>query len=164
MIPLLVPYDLFASALAVLRTKQMEDEPRDRRRAKTSVTELSNESIKRRYGHSTNLALAAGSVLPLPRYHCYKRGQERACHDHDLRALYAAYIHLLYNCSESYCRLAMRVLLHTTLQESLSYSHIRLQGGELLDGTLGPLCTGNILTAPPPAAELPIEGAETGLG
>ena len=143
-IPLLVPYDLFAAALAALRAKQMEEQPQDRRRAKTHVAQLSNESIKRRYGHSTNTALAARTVLPLPTYHCYKKGGERACHDHDLRALFAAFVYLIYDCSESYCRTVMRVLLHTTLQESLSYSHIRLEGGELLRGTLGPL-----LTAPP---------------
>lgn len=152
LIPLLVPYALFAAAFAALRTKQMDDQPRDRRRAQTSVTQLSNESIKRRYGHSTNMALAARAVLPLPTYHCYKRGKERACHDHDLRALYAALVYLLYDCSESYCRTTMRVLVHATLQESLSYSHIRLEGGELLRGALGPLCTDLLNASPVPPA------------
>ena len=147
-IPLLVPFDLFASALAVLRAKQLQDDPRDRRRAKTRVGELSNESIKRRYGHSTNMALVGGTVLNLPTYHCFKRGQERACHDHDLRAIYSAFCYILFDCTESYCRTAMRILLHTTLVESLSYSHVRLDGGELLEGTLG-LLRVDLLTAPP---------------
>ena len=63
----------------------------------------------------------------------------RHCHPHDLRAIYAAFVHLMYDCDESFNRTAMRACCHTSLSESLSYSHVTLGGGEALRSTLGPL-------------------------
>ena len=140
-IPLLVPYDTFAKGLAALREKQLETNSEDGRRATKSVSELTNAQIKTRYGHATNIALDAGQVLvPLPEYEDADTGEPRRLHNHDLRALFAAFVHeLFYPCGGSFNRTAMRCLLHTTIQESLAYAHTELHGVEQLRGTLGPL-------------------------
>ena len=141
-IPLLVRFDSFAKGLAALRAKQLDTTSEDGRRAGKSVSELTNAQIKTRYGHATNLALAAGQVLPLPEYEDPHTGENRRPHNHDLRAIYATYVHELFHpAGGSFNRTAMRCLLHTTIQESLSYAHVELERAAPLRGTLGPLST-----------------------
>ena len=79
-IPLLVPYSLFAKGLAAFRMKQFS-ESTDRRRAKTAVDTLTTAQIKTRYQWPFQVALEANRVISLP-----------PCHIHDLRALYASAI------------------------------------------------------------------------
>ena len=139
-IPLLVPFDTFAKGLAALRAKQFDTTSEDGRRATKSVSELTNAQIKTRYGHATNLALDAGQILPLPEYEAPKTGEKRRPHNHDLRAMYATYVHELFHpAGGSFNRNAMRCLLHTTIQESLNYAHVQLEGVASLRGSLGPL-------------------------
>lgn len=130
-IPLLCSYAAFSHALAAFRGRQ-QAETADKRRASTSVEDLSNLQIKSRYGRGVNLALEKGQVLPLPTYECVRTRQSRRCHAHDLRAIYAKACYKLYHCSENFARTTCRVLLHESLTESLSYAHTRLLG---LDGS-----------------------------
>lgn len=60
-------------------------------------------------------------------------------HLHDLRAIYGTYCFALFQCPWSFNRMLMRILLHSNLSESLSYSYVQLQGVETLDWTLCPL-------------------------
>ena len=115
-IPLLVPYELFASALAVLRQKQAN-----------TVSELDNRRIKTRY--QANAARGLQNALPgMP-----------ACKLHDLRATYASAVNLLFRCPHSINYTTCKSLCHDHLYESLSYSHVRLEGVGDLAGSLGAL-------------------------
>ena len=58
---------------------------------------------------------------------------------HDLRGAYVAAVGAMFLSPVSAPRMAMRVLGHDTLQDSLAYSHVRLQGVGELEGSLGPL-------------------------
>ena len=60
-------------------------------------------------------------------------------HIHDLRATYVAAVGNLFVSPVSAPRMAMRVLGHETLQDSLAYSHVRLEGVGELAASLGPL-------------------------
>eukprot|EP00966_Prymnesium_polylepis_P085482 1979136-Prymnesium_polylepis.3 len=126
-IPLLVPYSLFAKGLAAFRTKQFS-ESTDRRRAKSAVDTLTNAQIKTRYQWPLQVALEANRVVSLP-----------PCHIHDLRALYASAIWELYTSDSAFNRVLMKVLGHFVLSDSLSYIHVRLEGCESIRRKFGPL-------------------------
>ena len=126
-IPLLVPYSLFAKGLAAFRTKQFS-ESTDRRRAKTAVDTLTNAQLKTRYQWPLQVALEANRVISLP-----------PCHIHDFRALYASAIWELYASDSAFNRVLMKVLGHVSLSDSLSYIHVRLDGCEAMRRTFGPL-------------------------
>jgi len=112
-IPLLVPFAAFERALRVLREKQ-------------GGAELANGVAKDRYGANAQRALADGVLVGLP-----------SCHLHDLRSAYVALVDHVYQCPFTFNRLAMRILGHDCLTESLCYNHVKLAGGSR--GSLGPL-------------------------
>jgi hypothetical protein len=158
--PLLVPYTLFEKALLVWRAKQCAEVGGGVRRSRVSVDALDNKKLKARYAARMNEALAHNCVLTLPQYHCYKQGKMRACHNHSLRAIYVRYVFEMFACDESFARAAMRSCCHDSIAESLSYSHVHLQGCEAIRDTLGPLLKAAApLTAT--AATPPTAGAGT---
>ena len=126
-IPLLVPYLVFAKGLAAFRSKQFSVTA-DKRCAKTAVDTLTNAQLKTRYQWPLQFALEANRVISLP-----------PCHIHDLRALYASAIWELYTSNSAFNRVLMKVLGHFVLSDSLSYIHVRLEGCESIRHTFGPL-------------------------
>ena len=107
------------------------------------LVELTNKELKVRYEPPTAMAIQRNHVFTLPMYMRYNiKDKELAlqhCKVHDFRGMYAAFIFAMYQCDESFNRTAMRVCLHDTLSESLSYSHVRLDCTEGLRDCLGPL-------------------------
>ena len=126
-IPLLVPFATFAKGLAAFRSKQFSF-TNDKRRAKTNVVLLTNAQVRTRYNFPLQVALEANRVVTLPR-----------CHIHDLRALYASAVWLLYTSDCAFNRVLMKVLGHCALQDSLSYIHCRLEDIESLQHAFGQL-------------------------
>lgn len=142
-IPLLVPWATFKVGLDAWRQKQRADTT-DKRclRAKKALDELTNKELKVRYDLPMTVAIQRNYVFTLPMYMRHNKDKEltlQHCKVHDLRALYAAFVFALYECDESFNRAAMRACLHDSLSESLSYSHVRLDGTEGLHDCLGPL-------------------------
>ena len=142
-IPLLVPWTTFKVGLDAWRQKQRAETTDKRRlRAKKALDELTNKELKVRYDLPMTVAIQRDYVFTLPRYMRYNTNKDltlQHCKVHDLRAIYAAYVFALYECDESFNRAAMRACLHDSLSESLSYSHVRLDGTEGLHDCLGPL-------------------------
>ena len=142
-IPLLVPWATFKVGLDAWRQKQRAETTDKRRlRAKKALDELTNKELKVRYDLPMTVAIQRNYVFTLPMYMRYNKNKEltlQHCKVHDLRAVYAAFVFALYECDESFNRTAMRACLHDTLSESLSYSHVRLDGTEGLHDCLGPL-------------------------
>ena len=117
-IPLLVPYTLFASALTILREKQGPE-----------IAGLTNVQLKRRFQPNCHRDLHERNGLPgMPK-----------CRVHDLRGTYAAAVNLLFDCPHSINYTSMQVLCHDHLYESLSYTHVRLEGYDALENSLGSL-------------------------
>ena len=142
-IPLLVPWATFKVGLNAWRQKQRADTTDKRRlRAKKALDELTNKELKVRYDLPMTVAIQRNYVFTLPMYMRYNKDHDltlQHCKVHDLRAIYAAFVFALYECDESFNRAAMRACLHDSLSESLSYSHVRLDGTEGLHDCLGPL-------------------------
>jgi hypothetical protein len=62
---------------------------------------------------------------------------------HQLRSIYAAFVHSLYACDTTFNRMCMRVLGHEDLSTSLSYNGCVLYGiSPFVDGGFGPLPVG----------------------
>jgi hypothetical protein len=121
-IPLLVPYAVFHHGLTVLRQKQAAS------KAKPIST---NAQCAIRYQKNLQEGLDAmiqKGTIPLP-----------ACHIHSLRGIYAALVFELYACSHQFCYMAMRILGHSHLTESLPYSCVRILGVDGVRGVFGPL-------------------------
>ena len=142
-IPLLVPWTTFKAGLDAWRQKQRAETTDKRRlRAKKALDELTNKELKVRYDLPMTVAIQRNYVFTLPMYMRHNKDREltlQHCKVHDLRAIYAAFVFALYDCDESFNRAAMRACLHDSLSESLSYSHVRLDGTEGLHDCLGPL-------------------------
>ena len=120
-IPLLVPYATFAKGLLALRQRQA--------RSRTSAAALTNAQATARYQANVQRGLEGGALPGMP----------HGSHIHDLRGAYVAAVGAMFVSPVSAPRMAMRVLGHDTLQDSLAYSHVRLQGVGALEGSLGPL-------------------------
>ena len=118
-IPLLVPYDSFAKGLLALRQKQA---------MKGTVATFTNAQITARFQPNVQRGLEAGALPGMP----------TSSHIHDLRAAYVAGVGALFVSPVSAPRMAMKILGHETLLDSLAYSHVKLEGVELA-GSLGPL-------------------------
>ena len=120
-IPLLVPYSTFAKGLLALRQRQA--------RSGKDAAVLTNAQATARYQKNVQRGLEAGALPGMP----------SGCHVHDLRATYVAAVGTLFVPPVSLPRMAMRVLGHETLQDSLSYSHVRLEGVGAMAGSMGAL-------------------------
>ena len=116
-IPLLVPYSTFAKGLLALRQKQGK-----------TIAHLTNAQVTDRCQSNVQRGLDAGALPGFP-----------VSHIHDLRAAYVAAVGALYVSPISAPRMAMKILGHETLLDSLAYSHVSLQGVGALAGSLGPL-------------------------
>ena len=120
-IPLLVPYSTFAKGLLALRQKQQNGK---------GVANLTNAQVTARCQSNVQRGLEAGALPGFP----------TTAHIHDLRSAYVAAVGALYVSPVSAPRMAMIVLGHEFLHDSLAYSHVRLEGvGGALAGSLGPL-------------------------
>ena len=122
-IPLLCEYAVFRRGLDALRHAQMKDT----RNTHGPAAFLTNQQVKRRYG--TALVREMRRV---------DRGLPERCRVHDLRAIYAHIVYVVFRCSESLPRTFMRILCHSQLDEMLNYSSVHLEGvDELLRGSFG---------------------------
>ena len=117
-IPLLVPYTLFAHGLSVLRQRQGD------------VSNLTSEQVKNRFSGNANAVLHQGEFCGMP----------RSAHVHTLRAIYVKFVNLLWHCPWEENRLAMKLLGHLSIEESIVYvGSVSLQGGNHLRGAFGTL-------------------------
>ena len=117
-IPLLVPYQLFIHALHVLRQRQGD------------VSGLTSEQVKNRYSPNANAVLHEGDFCGIP----------RDAHVHTLRAIYVKMVHLLWNSPWEPNRLAMKILGHQSIEESIAYvGSVTVRGGESFRGVFGQL-------------------------
>ena len=66
-------------------------------------------------------------------------GAPAGIHTHDLRTTYVAFVWLAFTSPWSFSRTCCRILGHDSMQESLSYQNVRLDGAGALQGSLGPL-------------------------
>ena len=118
-IPILCDVDTLHHAYSVLRQKQAE---------KGVTTLLTPNEVKRKYHGQLQYYIKDGRTLP----------QLPTCsHFHDLRACYASYAFECFHVPATFQRMAMAILGHESIHESLSYGHIRLQNATSLRGALG---------------------------
>ena len=118
-IPILCDVDTLHHAYGVLRQKQAE---------KGVTTLLTPNEVKRKYHGQLLYYIKDGRTLPqLPTW----------CHFHDLRACYASYVFECFHVPATFQRMAMAILGHDSIHESLSYGHIRLENATGLCGALG---------------------------
>ena len=68
-------------------------------------------------------------------------GLPTGINEHVLRYIYAAYVYQCFQCHTSFAHTVMGVLGHETLQDSLAYSSVKLNGAEALRGAFGVLLT-----------------------
>lgn len=115
-IPLLVPYDLFNRGLSALRTKQ-------------GHAQASNQAASRRYQGNMQRDLHKGVL----------RGVPADATNHSLRSIYVAFVFELFVPSSAFPNVAMKVLGHETMVDSMSYANVRLDGLANLRGSYGPL-------------------------
>ena len=115
-IPILVPFRLFANGLRVLREKQRGES-------------LTNAQAKNRYQGNLQRDLSHGAL----------RGMPQQCHIHDLRATYMVAVYELFVSPWTFSRTAMACLGHESMHESLCYQSVRLEGISNLRGSLGSL-------------------------
>lgn len=113
-IPLLVPFRAFANGLRALREKQGGEL-------------LSNMQAKNRYQGNLQRDLASTLRFMPP------------CHIHDLRSTYMVAVYELFVSPWTFSRTAMACLGHESMQESLCYQNVRLEGLASLRGSLGAL-------------------------
>ena len=100
-IPLLVPFSTFAKGLLALRQKQ-----------NNKVSNLTNAQATARYLPNVQRVLEAGGLPGVP----------ITAHVHDCRSMYVAAVCQLFTPPVSLPRVAMKILGHDTLMDSLSYS------------------------------------------
>ena len=117
-IPLLVPYATFAKGLAALRAKQGN-----------SVANLTTTQATHRYQPNAQRALENGGLPGIP----------QTCHIHDLRSIYTASVGELFDSPVAPPRMAMKILGHETLLDSLAYASARAENVGSLHHSLGPL-------------------------
>lgn len=117
-IPLLVPLATFAKGLRALRQKQGD-----------AIANLTTTQATHRYQPNAQRALEGGE-LP---------GAPRSIHVHDLRSMYVAAVAELYVSPVAPPRMAMIVLGHETLLDSLAYASARAENVGALRHSLGPL-------------------------
>ena len=117
-IPLLVPFSSFAKGLLAFRQKQGG-----------SVTNLTNAQATARYQPNAQRYLEAGGLPGVP----------LSCHIHDLRSVYVASVDTLFLSPVSTPRMAMKLLGHETLLDSLAYSSAKAEDVGPLLHSLGPL-------------------------
>ena len=55
------------------------------------------------------------------------------------KKLYAAMVYVMFECPQTFNMTCMRVLGHRDIQDSLSYSDLRLEGCDAIRGVHGPL-------------------------
>ena len=105
-IPLLAPFRVFQSALSVLRKRQRQDDP--------GFQKKSNAAATTRWQPRARLEVAKlFDSLRRP---------------HDLRALYAAMVHQAFDFGAvTFNRVAMQVLGHSSLAQSLAYNTVLLK-------------------------------------
>ena len=118
MIPLLVPYETFAKGLAALRKKQGNN-----------AANLTTTQATHRYQPNAQRDLEAGGLPGVP----------QTCHIHDLRSTYTAAIGELFDSPVAPPRMAMLILGHETLLDSLAYASARAENVGSLHHSLGPL-------------------------
>ena len=129
-IPLLVEYSTFAKGWTALRAKQAELSTCGSY-SMVNVTALSNAQVSKRYNKTLRRALLKSKpVIP---------GLPTGINEHALRSIYAAYVYQCFQCHASFARTIMGVLGHSTLQDSLAYSSVKLNGAEPLSGAFGTL-------------------------
>ena len=116
-IPLLVPYGAFAKGLLALRQKQ------------GAHLCLTNAAVTKRYQKTVQRGLESHALPGFP----------TTARLHDLRATYVAAVGALFVSPASAPRTAMKILGHEALQDSLAYSHVRLEGVGALAASHGPL-------------------------
>ena len=114
LIPLLVPFDVFSSALAVFRELQGD------------VSQMSNKQIKTRYQSTIGRALKKGA-LPVQ------------CKPHDLRSVYVSLVYIAFESPFTLQRTAMAICGHARLGESLAYGNVRPSNADSLRGMCGKL-------------------------
>ena len=117
-IPLLVPFPTFAKGLLALRQKQ-----------NGKVANLTNAQATARYLPNVQRDLEAGGLPGVP----------ITAHVHDCRSVYVAAVCQLFIPPVSLPRVAMKVLGHDTLMDSLSYSSAKADNVCGLRHSLGPL-------------------------
>ena len=116
-IPLLVPYRVFASALLQLRQKQ----------AAHGAVNLSDKECSDRYHGSLQRDLSRGVLPHMPTSTVGdEENASRCVQIHELRAVYVAFVYELFASPYTLARTAMALCGHTSLQESLSYNHVRV--------------------------------------
>ena len=118
-IPLLCSFAVFANGFRSLRKRQEEH---------GGVAGLTNAKCTAKYAPNVQRALAAGALPGLPCI-CI----------HKLRSVYNAAVSELFISNVSPPRTAMRILGHTTLEDSLHYSSARLDGLSALRASCGTL-------------------------
>ena len=120
-IPILCDVDTLHHSLCVLQKKQAE---------KGVTTLLTPNEVKRKYHGQLQYYIKDGRTLAeLPTW----------CHFHDLRACYASYVFECFHVPTTFQRMAMAILGHESIHESLSYGHVRLENATGLHGGLGQL-------------------------
>ena len=117
-IPLLVPFPIFAKGLLALRQKQGG-----------KVSNLTNAQATARYLPNVQRVLEAGGLAGVP----------ITAHVHDCRSVYVAAVCQLFIPPVSLPRVAMKILGHDTLMDSLSYSSAKAENVGDLRHSLGPL-------------------------
>ena len=100
-IPLLCDFAVFRHAFAVLQAAQ---------RHQVLETEECNAKYARPLGNG------------MPMYFPF------AQHPHQLRSVYAAFVHKLYDCEHTFNGTAKRILGHASLDVSLAYTSVHLEG------------------------------------
>ena len=108
-IPLLAPHHLFQHTFQCLRSKQM------------GVEELTNEEVNKRYAGSLRsyLSKLLPSLFPMI---------PSSIHPHDFRSIYINTVYELFDSPYTFSRTCQTVLGHKDMDESLSYSNVRVEG------------------------------------
>jgi integrase len=130
-IPLLVPFNVFAQALQILRQKQSA--------AGISPVKLSEEAVHSKYQKRVASVLDERRItgflpsLPLSDATC-----NRHLTPHDLRAIYVALVQKMFCCDYEFPQVAKLVLGHKSVTESLHYQTVRVLASTTRLGMLSP--------------------------
>ena len=133
-IPLLVPYGVLSTGLLALRQKQLATNTTTN--TVTNTTNLTKLQVNQRFSGNLRRDLQKGTLPGFPRL---TADPDKPTHPHDLRSAYMAFVYELYTSPYTFARTAMLCLGHETMQDSLVYNNVRLQGADGMRGSLGPL-------------------------